>query len=121
MKKLKTKTSKTKIFLATRLVILFFLWGAHTIPANATPLEDYQKSIDYSCQVDADCVIKDVGNCCGSYPMCVNKAAKTNPKLVQEYCAQKGLAGVCGFPSLSGCHCIATRCEGYFTPTAEPY
>ena len=107
------------MFLALRFVVLLCVLGSQTITVYAASLDDYQKNIDYSCQSDADCVIKDVGNCCGYYPMCVNKAAKTDPKLVQEYCAKKGLSSICGFPSLSGCHCVDARCEGYFIPTTE--
>ena len=30
--------------------------------------------LDRSCRVDADCAVKNVGNCCGYLPACVNTA-----------------------------------------------
>ena len=29
-------------------------------------------TLDTSCRVDSDCAVKDVGNCCGTFPACVN-------------------------------------------------
>ena len=68
--------------------------------------------VDYSCQTDADCTIKNVGNCCGYYPACVNVDSPTFPEQVMADCAATGRSGVCGFPSISGCQCVEGRCEG---------
>ena len=68
--------------------------------------------VDYSCRTDADCTIKDVGNCCGYYPACVNVDSPTFPEQVLAACAASDMAGVCGFPSLSGCRCVEGHCEG---------
>ena len=68
--------------------------------------------VDYSCRTDADCTIKNVGNCCGYYPACVNVDSPTFPEQVQAECAASGLSSICGFPSLTGCQCVDTRCEG---------
>ncbi len=54
-------------------------------PIAATP-----SSPDRSCKTDADCTVKDVGNCCGYYPACVNVNARTDPKAVQAQCAKTG-------------------------------
>ena len=71
-----------------------------------------EKVVDYSCKTDSDCVIKNVGNCCGYYPKCVNKAFEPNPEAVQESCREKGLVSVCGFPEISSCECINSVCVG---------
>jgi hypothetical protein len=70
-----------------------------------------QVVIDSSCKTDADCAVKNVGNCCGYYPACVNVNSPTDPKGVQAECAKKGMASVCGFPEISSCNCTQGRCE----------
>ncbi len=64
-----------------------------------------------SCKTDSDCAVKDVGNCCGAYPMCVNKDTRTDPGAVRAQCAKDGMASVCGFQEISGCQCVEGRCE----------
>ena len=66
---------------------------------------------DRRCETDSDCAVKNVGNCCGYYPMCVNKDARTDPEGVRAQCERDGLASVCGFPEVRGCRCVAGRCE----------
>lgn len=67
--------------------------------------------VDYSCRRDDDCAVKNVGNCCGYYPACVNAASSTYPELVMERCRREGLMAVCGFPQISACVCVEGRCE----------
>lgn len=74
-------------------------------------------AVDYSCTSDDQCAIKNVGNCCGEYPACVNLDSPTFPEQVKADCARKGVSGICGFPVLEGCQCIEGRCEG-ITPTS---
>jgi ABC-type Fe3+-hydroxamate transport system substrate-binding protein len=64
-----------------------------------------------SCKTNSDCAVKDVGNCCGTYPMCVSKDAKTDPAAVRAQCAKDGMASVCGFQEVSGCQCVKGQCE----------
>lgn len=64
-----------------------------------------------SCKTDSDCAVKDVGNCCGTYPMCVGKDAKTDPAAVRAQCAKDGMASTCGFQEVSGCQCVKGQCE----------
>ncbi len=64
-----------------------------------------------SCRTDSDCAVKNVGSCCGAFPMCVNKDAKTDPAAVQAQCAKAGVASVCGFQEVSGCQCVKGQCE----------
>lgn len=63
------------------------------------------------CRVDADCVVKDVGNCCGYYPACVHRDQPTFPERVQAECAKTGAVGICGYPEISACRCNAGTCE----------
>ena len=64
-----------------------------------------------SCKTNGDCVVKDVGNCCGYFPMCVNKDAKTDPAAVRAQCEKDGKASICGFREVSGCQCVKGQCE----------
>lgn len=71
--------------------------------------------LDYSCRVDADCAVKNVGNCCGAMPACVNKDSPTDPAAVQAECARNGVSSVCGFAEIASCSCVASRCEAQST------
>lgn len=64
-----------------------------------------------SCKTNSDCAVKDVGNCCGAYPMCVNKNTKTDPAAVRAQCEKEGMASICGFQEVSGCQCVKGQCE----------
>lgn len=66
--------------------------------------------VDRSCKVDSDCVVKNVGNCCGYSPACVHKASPTDPAGVQAQCAKDGMASVCGFAEIDGCRCVQGQC-----------
>src|SRR5690606_16936678 len=67
--------------------------------------------LDRSCRVDSDCAVKNVGNCCGYFPACLNTAAQPDPAAVQAACAESGMAGVCGFKEIEACACVASTCE----------
>lgn len=81
------------------------------VPASA--------KVDRSCKTNADCVVKDVGNCCGTMPACVNVDSPTDPKGVQAECKRKGTMSVCGFPALEGCTCSRGQCIA-LPPSIEP-
>lgn len=66
---------------------------------------------DRSCRTDADCAVKDVGNCCGRFPLCVNRDAKVDPAAVRAQCTKDGMASTCGFQEVGGCKCMQGRCE----------
>ena len=68
-------------------------------------------AIDYSCKADTDCTVKNVGNCCGEMPACVNKDSPADPAAVQSQCAKDGRMGACGFRAISSCSCSAGRCR----------
>lgn len=75
--------------------------------------------VDRSCRADSDCVVKDVGNCCGYFPACVNKSAATDPAAVQSQCGKDGKASICAFPVIEGCRCVRGQCANV-EPTVEP-
>lgn len=79
-------------------------------PVQPRPIGADPSVVNRSCKTDADCTVKNVGNCCGHYPACVNVAAKTNPEAVQAQCAKSGMASVCGFPQISSCKCVKGQC-----------
>lgn len=74
--------------------------------APASPLAP-----DRSCRSDADCVVKNVGNCCGAMPACVHRDAAVDPAAVQAQCRADGRMDVCGFPEIGGCRCVQGRCQ----------
>lgn len=77
---------------------------------GSAPVQLTEASPDMSCQTSSDCVVKDVGNCCGYYPACVNANAKTDPEAVKKKCEQDGMASICGFADIQSCSCVNQRC-----------
>lgn len=67
--------------------------------------------IDRSCRSDADCTVKNVGNCCGAMPACVNVNSPTDPAGVQAECARSGRMSVCGFKAIESCQCSEGQCR----------
>ncbi|HEY1136176.1 MAG TPA: hypothetical protein VGE64_01670 [Xanthomonadaceae bacterium] len=77
----------------------------------ASPITGAPLNPSRACKTDADCAVKNVGNCCGAFPACVNKDAKTDPQAVQAQCAKDGMASICGFKEISGCQCVQGTCQ----------
>ena len=75
-------------------------------------LTSYYEEMNYACLEDQDCEIKDVHNCCGFYPLCVNTLAKTDPKYVESACIEGGLVSVCGYQLIVSCRCVGGLCRG---------
>jgi len=75
----------------------------HAIAAPSQP--------DLSCRVAADCEVKNVGNCCGYFPACVNKDAKVDPEAVRAECERTGTSSVCGFREIQACECVQGQCR----------
>ena len=71
---------------------------------------EYVSSLDRRCEKDADCQVKNIGNCCGYSPACVNKEAKADPTLVIKLCEAEGLVSVCGWSEITNCHCVEKHC-----------
>lgn len=91
------------------MVVLF---GVLAGCAQAGPIhaDSPDPRIITSCKVDSDCGVKDVGNCCGYYPACVNKDSPTFPEEVAATCRKNNQVGICGFPVIKGCQCVEQRC-----------
>ncbi len=89
-----------------------------TLPAPVPPAKavapsappDAPLAPDRSCRTDADCAVKDVGNCCGRMPACVNAKAAVDPAATQAWCARQGIASTCGFVEVTACQCVASQC-----------
>ena len=97
-------------FRSTR-VLAFALTPLLAACAQAAPrVPPAADGVDYACTNDADCAVKDVGNCCGYFPACVNRTSPTFPERVRAQCAKDRVAGTCGFPVIQGCRCAAHRC-----------
>jgi hypothetical protein len=80
--------------------------GAPSSPSDGQPVQ-----VDTGCKTDADCTVKDVGNCCGYYPACVNVDSPTDPEGVRAQCQKSGMMSVCGFKEISGCRCVEGSCK----------
>jgi hypothetical protein len=65
-----------------------------------------------SCATAADCVVQDVGSCCGYNPQCVNREQMVDADGVARQCARDGISGVCGFTPVEACACIENKCTG---------
>ncbi|AZR27824.1 hypothetical protein NX80_016715 [Xanthomonas vasicola pv. arecae] len=74
-------------------------------PAPAKPI-----TVTTTCRTDADCTVKNVGNCCGAFPACVNVNSATDLKGVLAQCQASGMMSVCGFRQISACQCVAGQC-----------
>ena len=83
------------------------------VPAPSVPTAKAGDAgdVDFSCTTDAECTVKNVGNCCGYYPACVNVDSPTFPERVQAQCEKQGMSSICGFPVIDTCMCKAGRCE----------
>lgn len=84
------------------------------VPQPSLPISDAPTTaneVDYSCTTDADCTVKNVGNCCGYYPACVNVDSPTFPERVAARCAEQGMSSICGFPEISACTCNDGQCQ----------
>ena len=67
--------------------------------------------VDTSCATSADCAVKDVGNCCGYFPACVNRDSPVFPEQVRAACEAEGRASICGFREITACECVAGACQ----------
>ena len=85
---------------------------AQPAPALPSPTLAASDDEDRACRSDSDCAMKDAGSCCGYRPVCVNKDTPTFPEKVKAACAKDGRVGICGFPAIDGCQCVAGKCKG---------
>ena len=107
------------VSLAIAVVLAITLTGsaqeesASPIKSGNQVTEESPYSVDYSCQTDSDCSVKDVGNCCGSYFECVNDDFIPDRS---KSCPEEGMASICGWAEIDRCICQEGRCEGYQSP-----
>jgi len=108
-----------------RLSILPFAWlllccvggcAGASPPAAAPPSAAPRTAaaaqpLDLRCHSDADCTVKNVGNCCGAAPACVNVDSPTDPAAVMAQCRASGRMSVCGSAQITGCQCVAGQCS----------
>ncbi len=87
--------------------------------ATATAPPGTADDVVRSCRSDADCAVKNVGNCCGYYPACVNRESPVFPERVKAGCLAKNMAGICGFPDIKACACVAGSCSDVLAVPAE--
>jgi hypothetical protein len=71
-------------------------------------LQADQHFIEYSCEQDSDCVVMDVGSCCGYYPECLHKSSTPDP----SNACNDGGSSICGFPSIETCVCDTEQLGG---------
>ncbi len=88
---------------------LLALFLALSLPVSITFAADELSRVNTSCEVDADCAVKDLRNCCGLYPACVNTAAVINTELDDPQC--DGFASICGYETITECHCQDHQCQ----------
>ncbi|RDZ26886.1 hypothetical protein [Lysobacter silvisoli] len=87
--------------------------AAFPVPGQASPtLEPVAIDMDLSCKSDDDCVVKNVGNCCGQFNACVNRGSPADPSAVMAQCAKEGKMSMCGSPVIAGCACVQGQCRG---------
>jgi hypothetical protein len=90
---------------------------ADSPPPAATPVVRGPASApDASCRVAADCEVKNVGNCCGYFPACVNRDATVDPEAVRAECERSGMASVCGWKDIESCDCVQGQCRAVDGP-----
>jgi hypothetical protein len=92
--------SNKKIGLLNKLLFICIIFLLITGCTKST----FFSGIDYSCETDSDCEIKNVGNQCGYFPECVNKNFVPNPPELDSI--------ICGFPSIESCECVESKCIG---------
>ena len=88
--------------------------------APATPVADAVDiapgTPDRSCKVAGDCAVKNVGNCCGYFPACVNKDSAVDPDAVRAECERSGTSSVCGWKDIQACDCVQDQCRAVSGP-----
>ena len=93
-------------------------------PPKSSPLPpravEQAVTLDTTCKTSADCAVKDVGNCCGAMPACVNKDSPTDPAAVQAQCKARGMMGICGFKEIPACQCDNGQCVEAGPANPEP-
>ena len=113
-----------KIILLFTACIIVLLIGCDNINQHGTPDKINDTGINdtgarnksgnspFFCSSNSDCVVKDVHNCCGYYPRCVNRDYIPDIEAVVRKCKEKGIVSVCGWAQISKCKCRQNKCVG---------
>ncbi len=80
-------------------------------PNDANNTDEANNKSPTFCNSDSDCKIKDVHNCCGYYPKCVNKDYVPDIAAVEKECREKGIVSICGFAQIKSCICMEHECS----------
>jgi len=96
------------------LVVLSACENGVVVDTTVTDEEEgTELSGPYSCETDTDCVVKNVQNCCGYYPRCVNVDHEPDIEAVKAQCAKERQVSICGFPDITDCGCVANTCKSF--------
>lgn len=87
---------------------------------HSEALEPVAIAMDLSCASDNDCVVKNVGNCCGQFNACVNRGSPADPSAVMAQCSKEGKMSMCGSPVIAGCACVQGECRGVSAQQGVP-
>lgn len=83
-------------------------------PASPALRAALEQDKPMQCTKNEDCVVKDVGSCCGYNPQCVHKDQPVDPEAVQAKCKEEGRVSICGFQEPLGCECVENQCKGIY-------
>ncbi len=111
---------KKIIFILTISVLILISSCANQQIKEIKTVRDYERSIDYRCNIDSDCEIKNVNKCCGYFTECVNKNTEIDENLIIKLCLQESKFPVCAFYKINQCGCARNKCTGYYDPKLEP-
>ncbi|MCC8624835.1 hypothetical protein [Xanthomonas vesicatoria] len=100
----------SSLLLMALLVLMGCVAAPPTDAATPPPTSAKPVTVTTTCKVDADCTVKNVGNCCGAFPACVNVTSATDPQGVMAQCQSSGMMSVCGFREISACQCVSGQC-----------
>lgn len=108
-----------------KIIFLYFILGIIAVIIGILIFSWlYTPKINYSCNVDSDCVIKDIGVYC-SQRMCVNKDSDSNRFFIGIKNRIKSLISgpifcMLGESAMDGCRCIENKCRTTFQGKLNP-
>lgn len=100
---------KKRVILSLIAIIILTLTSCSSNKPKS--LEEYNAKLDLSCQLDSDCSVKNIGNCCGNYPKCVNKNFTPDLDSIKDLCEKEKSFSICGFDEIKSCKCINNKCD----------
>ncbi|MBD3252442.1 hypothetical protein GF386_01800 [Candidatus Pacearchaeota archaeon] len=97
------------------VLVLYLVLGISA--QEFTTLTGYYKSLDVKCSSNDDCLVKNIENCCGYYPKCINKTAILNPEIVRNLCNERN--ETCHNIVITYCRCQGSsssnkKCVGFY-------